>query len=111
MSAVKCAEPEKLSNSNEKARPLLEHSSERISRLKREEADARLHRLEKLLPIGLVSLLVLCAVAVYLVVMLSGNYGAEDKDRAEKVLTPIITGLLGYFSGRAKRNNKAGAGE
>jgi ABC-type Na+ efflux pump permease subunit len=46
--------------------------------------------------------LALCALAVYIVVMLSGGYSAEDKERAEKILTPVIACLLGYFSGSSR---------
>jgi len=37
--------------------------------------------------------------AVYVIVLLSGGYGAEDKERAEKILTPIIAALLDYVGG------------
>jgi hypothetical protein len=72
------------------------------SRLKRLEADARARRWLSLLPTMMVVLLVLCALAVYVTVLLSGGYGEEDKERAEKILTPIIACLLGYVGGSSK---------
>jgi hypothetical protein len=78
--------------------PVAKHQS----RLKRLEADACVQRWEKLLPIILVFLLVICALAVYLIVMLSGGYNADDKERAEKILTPVIACLLGYVGGSSR---------
>ncbi len=80
-------------------------SAEHQSRLKRLETDAAVRRLEKLLPLTLVFLLVTCALAVYLIVMLSGSYNTEDKERAEKILTPVIACLLGYVGGLRAKNS------
>jgi hypothetical protein len=76
--------------------------AEHQSRLKRLEADARARRWQILLPTIMVVLLVLCALAVYLVVMLAGSYEAGDKERAEKILTPVIACLLGYVGGSSR---------
>ncbi len=80
-----------------------EHPKERASRLQREEANDKVQRLEKLAPLGLMVLVVLCVVGYYLVVTLSGNYGSDDKERAEKILVPVITWLLGYYSATRKK--------
>ena len=76
--------------------------AERRSRLNMLEADASARRWQKLILTIMVALLVLCALAVYVVVMLSGTYDAEDKERAEKILTPIIACLLGYIGGSSR---------
>jgi len=55
------------------------------------------------IPMILLFVLAVFAVVVYVVVIISGSYTSDDKDRLEKLLIPVITCVLGYLSGRANQ--------
>lgn len=69
-----------------------EHTSERVSRLRREDADARVKRWEKLMPLSLKTLLVLCVV-VYFFLTLFGGYDPEERQRAWQLFQGLLMGL------------------
>lgn len=66
-----------------------EHPQERTSRLRREEADARVKRWETLTPLSIAILLVLCVAFVTLL----GNFSLEERKWAVQVLTTLLAGL------------------
>jgi len=89
----------------------LEPPDERDSRLRREEADARLQRwqnfltfLVKELLVRLVALTALFAIGIYGVsVLIQTSSTATEKEFARSIVTPIVTGLIGFLLGKAER--------
>jgi hypothetical protein len=84
----------------------LEHPEVRDSRLRREEADAEHQRHKEVLILWAILIIVGVVSVICLWIVLIPGYPAENVKWATTLLTMIVSGGLGYMTGR---NSKAGA--
>ncbi|HZG52056.1 MAG TPA: hypothetical protein VEZ40_07965 [Pyrinomonadaceae bacterium] len=80
-----------------------EDSGERESRIRTEEADAILRRRKDLLLSGSVAAAIGVALCLCVWAIVSEGSSELDKTRAVTFLTAIVTGLIGYVTGRATK--------
>jgi cytochrome bd-type quinol oxidase subunit 2 len=90
-------------NTDEKAQGLKAKYYANIVRLRLKEADARLRRWKDAIFFGATVFAALLVGSTCAFILVSGTFSADDKQRATSILTPMISALLGYLTGKTTK--------
>ena len=82
-----------------------EHPSERSSRLRIEEANARLQRWKEGILFGAIVCVTVGACAVWVITLISGQFSPDEKNQVTELLRQLLMGLLGVLAGRNLKKN------
>ncbi len=82
---------------------LREDPTERDSRLRREEAKAALERHKELMLYATTFAVVVAAFGMCSYIVLVATYGGETDKWATALLASIVTGLVGYATGKSSK--------